>query len=171
MKRFLLIMTLVSLGNIWQIFGQKSELNRSELNRLESLKNIELTDTLWVNIKKGGCFHNSWQKLIIAKENNKFQLIKINNVSELIMKYDKKAVLYNEEDNWIRKNLSRVHDFKNTVMLSKKEYTSVIDKIIELISKYENCSNNIAGRYTNITISMNNIHEKFNFKCEIQTDI
>ena len=105
------------------------------------------------------------------------QLAKINyhkrkqQVSELILKYDKKAVLYNEEDNWIRKNLSRVNDSKNTVMLSKKEYTLLIDKIIELISTNENCSNNIAGRYTNITISMNNIHEKFNFKCEIQTDI
>jgi hypothetical protein len=166
MKKLFLIITLVSLGNIWQIFGQESE-----LNKLESLKNIELTDTLRIDIKKGGCFHGSWQKLIIVKENKKLQLIKIDDVSGLILKYDKKAVLYNEEDSWLRKNLSKVLDSENTTTLSKKDYILVIDKIIELISTYENCSTDIAGKYSNITISMNDIQEKLDFKCEIQTDL
>jgi len=166
MKKLLLILTLVSLGNIWQISGQVSK-----LNILESLKNIKLTDTLRIDIKKGGCFHSNSQKLIIVKENKKLQLIKIDDVTKLILKYDKKAVLYDEEEGWFRKNLSKILDSENTTTISKKEYISVIDKIIGLISTYENCSTNIAGQYSNITISMNDIQEKFDFKCEIQTDL
>ena len=166
MKKLLLIITLASLGNIWQIFGQVSE-----LNILKSFKNIELTDTLRIDIKKGGCFHDSWQKLIIVKENKKLKLIKIDDVSRFILKYDKKAVLNNEEDIWIRKNLNKVLNFENTTTLSEKDYIVVIDKIIELISTYENCSTDIAGQYSNIIISMNDIQEKFHFKCEIQTDL
>ena len=166
MKKLLLILALVSLGNILQLNGQEIE-----LNTLENLKNLKISDTLKIDIKKRVCFHGNWQKLVITRVNERFQLIKINDVTKLILKHDKKAVLYNEEEKWIRRNIKKVQEPKNTLTISKKEYVKTIDNLIRLIATYKNCSTDIAGQYSTIKISMNNIEEKFNFKCEIQTEL
>ena len=166
MNKFILILTIVLLGNNLEISGQVSE-----LNRLENLKNIKSTDTLRIDIKKGGCFHGNWQKLIIVREDKKFRFIKIDGVSRLILEYDKKAVLYQQEEIWLRRNLGKVLNSENTVTISINEYISIIDKLIELISTYENCTVNVAGEYSIITIENSDMREKFDFECEIPTDL
>ncbi|SFU52321.1 hypothetical protein SAMN05216480_1067 [Pustulibacterium marinum] len=152
MKKLLLIIPFILLGNIWQVFAQESE-----LNKLEQFKSIKLTDTLWIDIKKGGCFHGSWNKLIIVKVKEEIQLIKINDVARFVLKYDKKAVLYNAEEEWIRKNLRKIKEAENVLNISREEYIQTIDKIINLISISENSASRFSGEWSSITLSMNDL--------------
>lgn len=166
MKPLLFILTLVLFGNTYKTSGQESE-----LNQLENLKDIKSSDTLWIDIKKGGCFYGSWKKLIISNINGELQFININDVTKLILKHDKRVLLYNDEENWIRKNLYKIRESENVALISKNEYIAKIDELIKLIISYKNCSTNFAGQYSTIAISMNDINETFNFNCEIKTDL
>ncbi|CAL2063596.1 hypothetical protein [Tenacibaculum sp. 190524A05c] len=166
MKKLTIILTLLLLGNIFEMNSQNIQ-----FNRLKNPKYLKQKDTLIIDLKKGGAFHNVWQKLVIIREKEKLQLIKIDNITELILKYDKTSVLSNSEENWLKNNLNKVFESGNKTSISKEEYISIIDKINDLILTYKNCKTNIAGKYSKITISMNNIKEVFDFNCEIHPNL
>ncbi|CAL2085940.1 hypothetical protein T190607A01A_20557 [Tenacibaculum sp. 190524A05c] len=166
MKKLTIILTLLLLGNIFEMNSQNIQ-----FNRLKNPKYLKLKDTLTIDLKKGGAFHNVWQKLVIIREKEKLQLIKIDNITELILKYDKTLVLSNSEENWLKNNFNKVFESVNKTRISKEEYISIIDKINDLILTYKNCKTNIAGKYSKITISMNNIKEVFDFNCEIHANL
>ncbi|MEP0266871.1 hypothetical protein [Dokdonia sp.] len=166
MRFLILICTLISFLFINSLHGQESN-----FNKLDELTSLKSKDTLWVDIKKGGCFHGTWSKIIITRRNDQFEFIKLDDLTKILIKYDKTLILRDDTNNWIRKNLDKIKKSDHSTILSQEEYLTTIDKLKESIQFYENCSTDIAGEYSIVELELTKLKLKYSYKCKIQLNL
>ena len=162
MKLKLLILWTLLFGNIAFATSQENDLSISE-----HLKSMKKGDTLWIDIKKANCFGGNWRTIVVTTDNSLFDLTDISDVSELVFKYDKKAILNGTENIWIQKNFEKIKNANNSKMLKDDEYHEFIDSFFKSMISWNNCSTDIAGQRSAVEIKFNNIKEEYNYDCEI----
>lgn len=143
----------------------------NDFKKLDKLFYLKSKDTLWLDIKEGGCFQGNWNKFIISRRNDQFEIITLNNVTRILLEHDKAILLEDNTGDWIQKNIDIILKDDYSSILKKEEYFIFINKIIKAIKFYENCSADVVGDYSMIQLKLKKTTLEYSYNCRIHLNL
>ncbi|CAL2101370.1 conserved protein of unknown function [Tenacibaculum sp. 190130A14a] len=163
MRNLTLILFAIFNAFVYTLRGQESSFK--ELDKLIHLKS---KDTLWLDIRKGGCFNETWNKIMFTKKNDDYELVKINDITNILLKHNKTQFLNDNQDIWIKKNINQTKTSSTLKTLSIEEYQTIINYLIRSLKANKNCTTEVTGVYHTISLKTKKLKLKYHYNCTLQ---